>query len=197
MLSNIKNSTRLLHHARELNTLRAVIPIVNQCCSFQTSSLDSSRRKRNRFVHAKKPLMILPQVYVPPPVSTPILVREDSVLKSIVLTDKTYPIKFSRLDEIGTSHTGWVSRMVPPPQFSFEVKRNHIKRFDFSIHFRKGKKPLTILKGFEGDIDQVYNAVKWRLGKNTHVLLGNEKGTIIIIGYHVRQMNTFFQALGF
>merc|ERR1712226_1419179 len=140
---------------------------------------------------------ILPMKYVPPPVSSPVLVREDSILKSIILTDKTYPIKFSRLDEIGMSPTGWVNRMVPPPQLPFEIKRDKSNRFDVTILRRPRKKPLTIIKNIEGDLDELYNCLKWRLGKTEHVIRNCFPRTLVVIGFHKKKIDTLFQALGF
>lgn len=136
-------------------------------------------------------------IYQPPPNSDVVLVREDAVLKSIVLHDKSYPIKLGRLEEIANSPTGWVHRMVPPPKLSFNIKRNERNRFDIDIHRKpRGRLVYTVLRNIDGNIQDLEGCLRWRLGPGYYVV--NERTRVIVVaGFHKRPISTLLQALGF
>ena len=145
----------------------------------------------------RKNLLRIPKYEWKPPVNAfPVLVREDSVVKSMVLLDRSQPILLSRLDEIGESQTGWVNRAVPPPQLTFNVPRNNRNRFFVRVH-QKGPKQYTILSQIEGTSLDLVRIIQWRFGYKVRMIHNEKYRHIVLVGRYVREINTLLQALGF
>ena len=139
---------------------------------------------------------LLSKAYVPKPVIE--VVRQDSILKAIAQLDDKYPIKIRRLDEIGSSPTGWIDRMVPPPQLTYDVKRNRYNRFDIDFNIKGGKhRVYTSIRNIKGDIREMVNCLKWRLGTNLRYTIYEKSGKVHITGFHRKELITLLQALGF
>lgn len=136
-------------------------------------------------------------VYKPKPNPNPILVKPESELKALVLKDpSSVPVLLARLDEIRDSPTGWVDRMVPPPQLTFDIKRNAANRFQIKGVQMKGSRSRTEVKGIKGDIHEVKRILQWRLGRNIYSV--NERiGSLWMFGWHVRKIQILFQGMGF
>ena len=193
MLSNFRISLRTIFTLNEVNNLRTSLACIQQNRPFQTCTVSAKKK-------APRPppvLRIGPMKWIPPPNSDPILVREDSIIKSIIQLDKSYPIKCSRLDEIGRSPTGWIERMVPPPKLPFQIKRNKHNRFDVNVERKKKHKPYTVVSNIQGDIDELHRCLRWRLGKQQDFHLNKNTKVLVVLGFHKRTINTLFQALGF
>lgn len=158
---------------------------------------------QSRGVKGKLPRQkVGPMKYVPPPDSNPQLVREESVLKSLVLerASVAYPISIKRLDEIRKSPNGWVPRKVPPPELPFEFKRNLARRFNIDIHTKRWKGRMysyTIVSNIKGDLNAFKDCVQWRLGDKVGVKIDESKQTVIIAGHYKRQISMLIQGLGF
>ena len=153
-----------------------------------------------RGVKAKAPRVNLgPMKYVPPPDEFPQLVRQESILKSLVLENPKYPITLQRLDEMRESPHGYVKRQVPPPRLPFECKRTPAKRFPIDVHTKrwKGKQvSYTTVSNVKGDIEAFKDCLKWRFGEKTPMKIFDQK-TVVVVGYYPREISVLLQGLGF
>ena len=124
------------------------------------------------------------------------VVRQDSILKSIVLLDKSYPVYIERLDEIGKSHNGWLNRMVPPPELDFNVRRDKHNRIIANVT-RVKSRFFTTLENVEGNLNSLKDCLKWRLGKTVAINVDEKRGKVVTYGFYRREIITLLQGLGF
>ena len=169
-----------------LNNLRCLVkPIITIPC---------------RGVKVKAPrIKVGPQKYVPPPDQFPRLVRQESILKSLVLEDPKYPISLTRLDEIRAAPYRFVQRQVPPPELPFECRRTADKRFHIDVYTKRwrGKQVrYTTVRNVKGDIGAFKDCLKWRFGENAPMKVFDEK-TIVVVGHYPREISMLLQGLGF
>jgi len=152
-----------------------------------------------RGVKAKAPRVKLgPFKYVPPPDQFPCLVRQESILKSLVLENPEYPISLNRLDEIRDTPGGWLPRKVPPPELPFECKRA-ARRFEITTNTKKWKGKVVVytsVHNVKGDLEAFRDCLKWRLGEDTPMKIFNDK-TVVVVGYHVKEISMLLLGLGF
>ena len=140
-----------------------------------------------------------PMKYVPPPDQFPRLVRQESILKSLVLENPKYPISLKRLDDIRESPYGFVQRQVPPPQLPFECKRTPDKRFQIDVHTKKWKGrqvSYTTIPNVKGDIEAFKDCLKWRFGEKVPMKVFDAK-TVVVVGHYPREISMLLQGLGF
>merc|ERR1712156_586571 len=198
MLSTVRASLKTSISKEAFISLHS--SIVRPCVFTQFRSLHTTsflEKEKPRMKHPKPLTLKRIPKYVPkpPPNVSPYLVREDSILKSMVLLDRSQPILLSRIDEIGRSPTEWVDRAVPPPELTFNVARNQKNRFSVRVN-RKGPKRYTILGGISGNALDLARILQWRL-RGVKMIHDEKTGALVLVGYHVRPVNTLVQALGF